>query len=220
MNKKVLWAVFVLVAAAELFLLVWIRGEYRTVEAEGKEFLTPVAVDFRRNFHETNYIALHMPIQKAQWKDANEPVVGEEIYISIRENDQKQLEVLGAGLTKPSGDYIKARATAMDKDIVHFDFPADRLYLSSADLARVPVSELSERIRVKDPDTGKTVSRMKNEITARLRVKDGHVVIQDLLVNGNPIQTTFATVGKNVNIKYATSDKEKDQIIPAGEEIK
>lgn len=220
MNKKWLWAVFAVIAVSQLVLLFWIRGEYRTVAAEGKEFITPVSVDFRQNFRETNYMTLHVPLQKAQWKDANAPVKGETIYISIRQNDKGQLEILGAGLAKPQGDYFLARAKALDHDIVHFEFPTNRLYLSGENLAHVPVSELSERIRVKDPETGKTVSRMKNEIDARLRVKEGHVVITDLLVNGNPIQTIFATVGKNLNIKYASSEKEKDQIIPAGEEVK
>ncbi len=220
MNKKIVWIAFFLIAVAELFLLVWIRGSYRTVEAEGKEFLTPVSVDFGENFYESNYMTLHVPIQKALWKEANEPVKGETIYISIRENDKKELEVLQAQLEKPSGDYIKARAAGMDRDIVHFAFPVNRLYMSADELARVPVSELAERVQVKDPDTGRTVSRMKNDIKAQLRIKDGEVVIQNLLVNGNPIQTTFTTVGKNVNIKYANSEKEKDQIIPAGGEAK
>lgn len=218
MNKKILWLIFFLIAVAELFLLVWIRGSYRSVEAEGKEFLTPVSVDFSQNFYESNYMTLHIPIQKALWKDANEPVKGEIIYISIRENDKKQLEVIQAQLGKPAGDYIMARASGMDKDIVHFTFPANRLYMNADELARIPVSELAERIQVKDPDTGRTVSRMKNDVTAQLRIKEGKVVIQNLLVNGNPIQTTFTTVGKNLNIKYANSEKEKDQIIPAGGE--
>lgn len=220
MNKKILWLIFFLIAVAELFLLVWIRGSYRSVEAEGKEFLTPVSVDFSQNFYESNYMTLHIPIQKALWKDANEPVKGEIIYISIRENDKKQLEVIQAQLGKPAGDYIMARASGMDKDIVHFTFPVNRLYMNADELARIPVSELAERIQVKDPDTGRTVSRMKNDVTAQLRIKEGKVVIQNLLVNGNPIQTTFTTVGKNLNIKYANSEKEKDQIIPAGGEAK
>ncbi len=215
-SKHLLWILFLAAALAEIGTLFWIRSDFFAVQGGGTAYTTAVTVNFRRNFYESNYISLHVPVDKARWLGMNAPAVGERIYLSISKDKENRLQVLHAQLEKPQGEYILVRAKGMDGDVVHFDFPTDRLYMDAADIQRLPISELAERVQVRDADTGKVVSRMKNSVTASLRVKEGRVVITDLLVNGNPIEKTFTTVGTNVKIKYASSEKEKDQILPAG----
>lgn len=101
--------------------------------------------------------------------------------------------------------------------MLYFDFPADRLYMDEADRRKIPVTEVAERIQVRDPDTGRTETRMKNTLTARVRVKDGRAVITALLVNGSPVTAAFTTVGTNADVKYAASGKEKDTVVPMGD---
>lgn len=194
MNKKWIWALFLLAGLAEVLSLAWIRGEYLTVREEGAEYITPVSVDFSKNFYETHYISLHIPLRKAMWQGDTPPEKGEEVYLAIRSDSDRRLEILHAQMDEPSGDYIRVRARGMDGDILHFDFPVERLYLPAEDIRRISVSELAERMQVRDPDTGKVVTRLKNEITARLRIRGGQLVIEDLLVNGSPVQAAFTTV--------------------------
>ena len=60
-------------------------------------------------------------------------------------------------------------------------------------------------------EKGKKVeTRMKNEIYAQIKIKDGRVVISQALVNGSPVDQTFLTVGKRLSVKYASGPKEKD----------
>lgn len=216
-RSRWLWIAFLLAAAAELFLLAWVRGEYRTVLAEGREYTVPVSVNFSENFYEQNYISLHVPIDKAQWTGAAAPAEGEEVYLAVSGGKDKEMQVLRAQPEQPpQGDYLLVRAKKLDGDVLHFDFPADRLYMDAADIRRISVTELAERVQVRNPDTDKVETRMKNALTAKLRVKDGRAVIEDLLVNGSPVTASYTTVGEIADVKYAASGKEKDEFIPMG----
>ena len=64
--------------------------------------------------------------------------------------------------------------------------------------------------KVKDEKGKKVETRMKNEIYAQIKIKDGRVVISQALVNGSPVDQTFLTVGKRLSVKYASGPKEKD----------
>lgn len=218
MRRKWVWIFFLLAAAAEICLLVWVRGEYRTVLAEGKTYVTPVTVNFNENFYEKNYIPLHVPVDKTQWNSQAAPAEGEEVYLAVAGGKNQEMQVLRAQLEPPQGDWILVRAKRLDGDVLHFDFPADRLYMNAADIRKISITELAERVQVKNPDTGRVETRMKNALTAKLRVKDGRVVIEDLLVNGSPATAAYATVGQNADVKYAASGKEKDEVLPMGRE--
>lgn len=220
MRKYKQWIriLFFLAALAEIGTLFVMRHDFYAVREEGTEYVTPAAVNFQRNFYESAYVSLHVPVDKARWIGENQPVLGERIYLAVTKDKEGRLQVLNGQLEKPSGEYITVRSKGVEGDVVHFDFPTDRLYMNAEELRRLPISELAERVQVRDADTGRVVSRMKNSITAAFRVKDGRVVITGLMVNGSPIQNTYTTVGTNVYIKYASSEKEKDQIIPAGAE--
>ena len=65
-------------------------------------------------------------------------------------------------------------------------------------------------MQVKDEKGKKVETRMKNEIYAQIKIKDGRVVISQALVNGSPVDQTFLTVGKRLSVKYASGPKEKD----------
>lgn len=220
MRKKFTWIVFALIAAAELLALWWIRGDYYTVRDEGAVYITPAAVDFRNNFYENNHISLHIPITAARWRGKEMPAAEEEIYLVINRDKENVLTVLHAQKEKPASDYILVRAKSIEGDTVHFEFPAERLYMDAAALRKLSIPELAERVQVRDADTGRVVSRMKNTITAELRVRDGKVVIKDILVNGNPVRTAYTTVGTNVNIEYANGEREEDKITPVGSDAK
>jgi len=210
MNKKMRWGCFLLAVAAEIGFLFYLRGSYYGIKEEGAEYITPVSVNFSQNFYESNYIPLHIPVQKAVWRGDKKPAPGEAIYLPIRKDAENRLEIMHAQREKPAGGYIEARVKGVEGNLVHFDFPQDRLYMAAEDIQKISVSELAERVQVRDEETGKAVTRMKNDITARLRIKDGDVVIDELLVNGSPVTETYTTVGKNNLPKYDSGGAESD----------
>ena len=70
-------------------------------------------------------------------------------------------------------------------------------------------------MRVKDLET-----RLKNSLSAEIRVKEGRAVITDLLVNGSPVKMAYTTVGEAASVKYAARDGEEDEFVPmAGDRI-
>lgn len=211
MNKKILWGCFLLTAAAEIGSLFYLRGSYYSTKEEGTEYITPVSVNFDKNFYERNYITLHIPAQKAAWRGDRKPETEEAVYLPVRKDAENRLEIMHAQREKPAGDYIAARVKGVEGNSVTFDFPQDRLYMSAEDIQKIPVSELADRVQVRDEETGKTVMRMKNDLTARLRIKDGDVVIEDLLVNGGSVAETYTTVGKTTPVKYASSEADEPE---------
>lgn len=84
------------------------------------------------------------------------------------------------------------------------------MYMLPEQLKKLSVVELSERVQLKDKAGKKTETRMKNDLTALVHIKDGRVVISKVLANGSPVEQTYTTVGKNLSVKYARSGKEKD----------
>lgn len=106
--------------------------------------------------------------------------------------------------------YIITRVVSASDGLVHFRFPADRMYMLPEQLKKLSVVELSERVQLKDKSGKKTETRMKNDLTALIHIKDGRVVISKVLANGSPVEQTYTTVGKNLSVKYARSGKEKD----------
>ncbi len=211
LNKK--FALLLLAAAAliEIISLVWIRGDYRNTMLDGAEYQVPAVIDFKGDFYHKNYLSVSVPITEAPWKGHGIPEKGEEVYLSLSKNEAGLMEITGAGDTKPGGDYIAVRVLSCLDGTVHFNFPVDRMYMSPEQLQKLSVVELSERVQVKNEEKETTETHMKNEVTALIHVKDGRVAVAKVLANGSPVEQTYTTVGKNMNITYAKSPGERDQ---------
>ena len=189
LSKKMSLILLAAAAVVELTSLVWIRGEYRSTMIDGAEYQVPAAIDFKGDFYERNYLPVTVPLTEAPWHGGDHR---------------------GAGY--PSrGDYLITRALSYIDGMVHFHFPVDRMYMSPEQLAKLSIVELSERVQVKNEQKKTTETHMKNELSALIHVKDGRAVIAKVLANGSPVEQTFTTVGKNINVTYAKSAKERDQ---------
>lgn len=203
----ILLAVVFVIEAGSLF---WIRGDYRSTMLDGAEYEVPAAIDFKGDFYGRNYLPIYIPLTEAPWKGFVTPEKGQEIYLSFDKNGEGLLEITGASDRKPGGMYIITRVVSASDGLVHFRFPADRMYMLPEQLKKLSVVELSERVQLKDKSGKKTETRMKNDLTALIHIKDGRVVISKVLANGSPVEQTYTTVGKNLSVKYARSGKEKD----------
>lgn len=95
------------------------------------------------------------------WNGKERPAAGDEVCLAVSGGEDHVMEALRAQPDRPSGDYVLVRVKSVDGDVVHFDFPADRLYLDAEDIRKISVSELSERVRVKDPETNRVETRLK-----------------------------------------------------------
>ena len=205
---------FILVVAAavmQMALIGWIRFDFQDTEKNGIAYETPASVDFTGNFYDRNYINVNIPIDHAPWLDAAPPEKGSCIYVSVGKDAKGKLYVKWAGASKPADDYICTHAESFFNGTVYFHFPFRRYYISSEDMKKLPISELSERVRVRDPASGKWETKTKNEVTARFRIKDGDAVITDILVNGLPVTESFNTLGTNIHMTYAASGQDEDR---------
>ena len=210
-TKRISLLVLAAALVIEVIFLVWIRGDYRSTMDEGVEYKVPAQIEFKGDFYHKNYLSLAIPLTEASWEGHGIPEKGEEIYLLVGKNKEGMMEITGATDQKPGRDYIITRVSSYVDGKVYYPFPADRMYMSKEQLEKLSVVELSERIQVKNEESKKTETHMKNEVTALLHIKDGRVTIAKVLANGSPIEQTYTTVGKNMNIKYANSGKERDQ---------
>lgn len=211
LNKKLSLILLAAAAVVELTSLVWIRGEYRSTMIDGAEYQVPAAIDFKGDFYERNYLPVTVPLTEAPWHGEKAPEKGAEIYLTLTRNADGMMEITGAQDTRPSGDYLITRVMSYIDGMVHFHFPADRMYMSPEQLAKLSIVELSERVQVKNEQKKTTETHRKNELSALIHIKDGRAVIAKVLANGSPVEQTFTTIGKNINVTYAKSAKERDQ---------
>jgi hypothetical protein len=217
-RNKCLLILFILLI--ELGILLWIRGRYETVLSHGNVYEAPAVVDFRGNFFNDNYLHVVIPVENANWVGRNAPAEGDRIYLLPVKDVSGLLMIKQAQDSKPdSGDYITAHVTGYDGQKVYFRFPADRVYMTSDQMKKLSVLELSERVHVKDSDSSEAKTRMKNRITAIVRVESGRVLIERLLCNGSPVELAYTTIGTNERITYANSDGEEDKITNPGNEV-
>lgn len=210
-NKKFSLILLLLVLAVEITALAWMRGDYRSVMQEGAEYQVPAQIDFKGDFYHKNYLSLSIPYTEAPWRGTVTPEKGEEVYLALGKDEDGMMTITGASDGKPAGDYLLVRVASYLDGKVYFTFPADRMYMSQEQLKKLSVVELSERIQVKNEISKKTETHMKNEVTALLHIRDGRAVVAKVMANGSPIEQTFTTVGKNINVKYATGPRERDQ---------
>lgn len=210
-QKKFSLILLVLVLAVEIISLVWIRGDYRSVMEQGKEYQVPAQIDFKGDFYHRNYLALSIPYTEAPWRGTVTPEQGEEVYLALDKDKDGMMTITGASDGKPVGDYLLVRVSSYLDGNVYFTFPATRMYMSQEQLKKLSVVELSERVQVKNEISKKTETHMKNEVTALLHIQDGRAVVAKVMANGSPIEQTFTTIGKNINVKYAKSPEERDQ---------
>ncbi len=211
MKKKFSLILLAIVLAIEVISLVWTRSEYRSALLDGAEYQVPAQIDFKGDFYHKNYLSINIPLTEADWRGSVTPEKGEEIYLTLGRNEEGMMEITGATDQKPGGDYIITRVTSYIEGKVYFQFPADRMYMSPDQLKKLSVVELSERVQVKNEEKKTTETHMKNETTALIHIKDGRVAISKVLANNSPIEQTYTTVGKNKNVQYAKSGKERDQ---------
>lgn len=210
-QKKLALILLLIVFAVEGISLLWMRGDYRATMLDGAEYEVPAAIDFKGDFYGRNYLPVYIPLTEAEWKGNVTPEKGEEIYLSFDKDSRGLLEITGASNVKPNGMYIITRVTNVNENMVNFDFPAHRFYMSPEELKKLAIVELSERVQVKDESGKKTETRMKNDLTALIHIKDGRVVISKVLANSSPIEQTYTTVGKNLTVTYSRGPKEKDR---------
>lgn len=210
-QKKFSLILLLMVLAVEIISLVWMRGDYRSVMQDGTEYQVPAQIDFKGDFYHKNYLSLSIPYTEAPWRGTVTPEKGDEVYLALGKDEEGMMTITGASDGKPAGDYLLVRVSSYLDGKVYFTFPADRMYMSQEQLKKLSVVELSERIQVKNEISKKTETHMKNEVTALLHIRDGRAVVAKVMANGSPIEQTFTTIGKNINVKYATSPTERDQ---------
>lgn len=221
MSRRNKLIVLILLLSLECVLMFWCRNRYMTVLSEGAVYESPASVDFKPDFAESNYLSVYIPVTSAVWVGKNAPDKGQTIYLIPGKNVDGMLFIRRASDVKPVGEYLAVTAKGYMYGRVSFDFPASRVYMTSGQMKKLSVLELTERVQVKE-GTGKddkTRTQLKNRITAIIRIDDGHAVIERLLCNGAPVELAYTTVGTNVHITYSNGQTDKDVVTTEGTDI-
>ena len=147
-SKKLSLILLAVVFVIEGVSLFWIRGDYRSTMLDGAEYEVPAAIDFKGDFYGRNYLPIYIPLTEAPWKGTATPEKGQEIYLSFDKNGEGLLEITGASDRKPGGMYIITRVVSASDGLVHFRFPADRMYMLPEQLKKLSVVVLEHGVYV------------------------------------------------------------------------
>ena len=187
MSKSMKYVMLLIVLAVELAGFIWIRGEYKVTLSEGAVYRTPVTYTAAKNSNEIGYIVLDNPMDEVVWQGEEKPVIGETVHIAVSKDKKGNLALLHAETGIPEGDYITVRVTGTHEDLIRFDWPNNRLYISGHEQKEKAREEIERSVQIRDYITDKVVSHMENELIATLRIKDGHIAYEDVTINGRPI---------------------------------
>ncbi len=187
MSKTMKYIMLLIVFAVEFAGFIWIRGEYKVTLSEGVVYRTPVTYASAKNSNEIGYIVLDNPMNEVVWQGEEKPVIGEKVHIAVSKDKKGNLALLHAETEIPEGDYITVRVTGTHEDLIRFDWPNYRLYISGHEQKQKALEEIERSVQIRDYITDKVVSHMENELIATLRIKDGHIAYEDLTVNGRPL---------------------------------
>lgn len=176
-NRKLLFAAFIAVALAQLYIPAKMIFDRENVLSSGREFKFRAApVDpndpFRGKYIILNYLNNTIDIQgKNEWK-MNEP-----IYVILSTDKDGFAEIKSVSKEKPSGnqDFVKAKVGNLmfdDDKKLTIEYPFERFYMEET---KAPLAETEYN----------KASRDSTRTTwAVVSIKDGEAVLKDVMIDG------------------------------------
>ncbi len=168
--KKIIFLLFFIIVITQLGFLGFRIYKYEDILRTGKVFyFTPIPIDPRDLFH-GRYVTLNFKNQKLKSdKKFKNMDYYDFMYVSIQK-DKNQTIIKNPSPTKPkSGDFLKVSFRGYYNKHVHFRFLFDRFYMNE----------------YKSKKVEKAYNKLaKNDkMLARVRVKNGFGVIEDIYIN-------------------------------------
>jgi uncharacterized membrane-anchored protein len=179
-NKKILFAVFVLVALVQLYVpakIIWDREEILKTGSEFKFKTVPIdpSDPFRGKYITLSYIENTVKVE-----NENDWTMGEKIYVHLTTTKDGFAKVQSVSKEKPTEnqDYLEAKVYYVSGNAANkltIDYPFDRFYMEESKAHKAEIA-----YRQSQRDTSKMTY-------AVVRIKKGVAVLKDIMVDGIPI---------------------------------
>nr|WP_298997290.1 GDYXXLXY domain-containing protein [uncultured Allomuricauda sp.] len=186
-SKNIVLSLFVLVALAQLYVPAKMIWNNEDVLRTGKEFKFKTAPIDPNDPFRGKYIVLNFSNTRVQIPKDHNWTRGEDIYVSIKEDEEGFVSIHSIAKEKPEGktDFVKAKVgfiTSQNNSQLNVDYPFDRFYMEEF---KAPEAEITYRESRRD--TTKTAY-------ALVSVKQGDAVLKDVLIDGVSIKELVNTV--------------------------
>lgn len=180
-KKKLVIAVFILVAIMQLYVPAKMIIDREDVLATGKEFKFKMAPVDPNDPFRGKYITLRYKEDRVQLQSENDWKRNEVIYVLLSTDKDGYATIRSVSKIKPAGDqdFVKAKVDYFmndeNKNLI-IAYPFDRFYMEES---KAPAVEkvYNESLR----DTTQVAYALVN-------IKQGDAVIKDVLINGIPLQ--------------------------------
>jgi len=180
-SKKILLAVFILVALAQVFIPVKMILDREDILTEGKEYRFRTAPVDPHDPFRGKYIRLNYKDDTVEIGNEKNWTSGEEIYVFLTIDKEGFAKIKSVSKQKPTDnqDYLKAKVsyvTINNRNKLSIDYPFDRFYMEES---KAQEAELTYRRTQRD--TSKTTYAVVN-------IKNGDAVLKDVMINGTSIR--------------------------------
>lgn len=180
-NRKWLLSLFILVACIQLTVPLFMAWRWEDVLQTGRRFYWQTAPVDPYDAFKGRYVALQFKENTVAGVDIDKLAAGQLVYASIGENEEGKAYISGISMVRPdSGYYVKARAYATGKDVVHVTLPFTRYYL--------PEEQAVQADAVYRESAGKQTG------VAAVRIKDGYGVVEQLYIGDKTLQEVLQQV--------------------------
>lgn len=184
-HKYVIFTVFILVALVQLYVPAQTVFELENTLSTGKTYKFKTAPIDPNDPFRGKYITLRYAENEISVSKAMEVEKGDEIYLSLAEDEGGFAKVLSTQKKQPSTnqDFIKAKVGYYfygedSTKIIHIDYPFNRFYMEESKAYDAEI--MARRVQRSQSDSVTYALVAVN--------KSGNAVLKDVLINGVPIQ--------------------------------
>lgn len=182
-KKKTLWIAFILVVLVQLFVPAQMIWESERVIDEGTAFKFRTAPVDPNDPFRGKYITLNYSDNSIKIENADDWQNGEQVYVTLFKDKEgfaqiksvsKEVPNTDADYLKTNVNYVSFQGEGLNKLII--DYPFNRFYMEES-----KAYDAEMEYRKTEMDTSSTTY-------ALVYIKSGRAVLNDVFVNGEPIQ--------------------------------
>ncbi len=180
--KKIIVGIFVAVCLVQLYVPAKMILDREVILETGKAYKFKMAPVDPYDAFRGKYISLSFEENQFVWNDTSQVLGTEALYVTIANDTTGYARIEDVSFTVPEAgnDYIQASAAYVtninNRQTLQIAYPFDRYYMEET---KAPVAETVYREALRD--STKTAY-------AIVRIKDGEAVLQDVMIDGVPIQ--------------------------------
>lgn len=180
-NKQLRWILFIIMCMVQCWFPFRMISDQNTILEEGKAFRFRTAPIDPIDPFRGNYVQLYFEHNEYKTKDTTYWTYDEPVYVLLKTDSSGYAVIDSLSKTKPEApvDYLRAKVNYFHRDTLSsivVDYPFNRFYM---DEYKAPAAEQVYR----DVQTDST-----RVAYALVRIKNGKSAIENVFINGIPIQ--------------------------------